>query len=160
LGRPVGGPPMSSRAEFLGRIRAQMAKVPSGLFTATPSPRPAQPRDVADTIRREVSERWSVTLERFQREFERVGGVFHRAASVRDVPAIVGCLARERDAASVIAWHPEALGFDPSDGLRAEKLTCHAMPDALPDEAARRALRATIAATPLGLTGVGLALAE
>jgi L-lactate dehydrogenase complex protein LldG len=150
---------MTTRIGFLNRIRAQMARTP-GLFPAAPSVRPAKPREVADTIRRELSERWRETLERFQREFERVGGVLHRVETVEDVPGVVGRLARERDASSVIAWHPGALGFDPAPGLATEKLACALMPDAVPDEAERRRLRATIAATPLGLTGVDLALAE
>ena len=136
-----------------------MAKTPA-LFPAAPSLRPAQPRQVADTIRRELAERWPAALERFQREFERVGGVLHRAPSVREVPAIVGRLARERDARSVVSWHPSSLGFDPAPGLAAETLTVHAMPDAVPDAVQRGALRDTIATTPLGLTGVDLALAE
>ena len=150
---------MTARAEFLGRIRAQIARTP-GQFSAAPSLRPAHPREVLDTIRRELAERWPATLERFRHEFERVGGVLHRVASVREVPAVIGTLARDRQAASVIAWHPAALGFDPADGLAAEKLVCHAMPDTRPDEAERRRLRDTIAATPLGLTGVDLVLAE
>jgi L-lactate dehydrogenase complex protein LldG len=136
-----------------------MAKTPA-LFPAAPSLRPAQPRQVADTIRRELAERWPVALERFQRELERVGGVFHRVASVAEVPAVVGRLARERDARSVVSWHPSALGFDPAPGLEAERLTIHAMPDTVPEAAARQSLRMTIADTPLGLTGVDLALAE
>lgn len=136
-----------------------MARTPA-LFSAAPSVRPARPREIADTIRRELAERWPATLERFQREFERVGGVFHRAATVADVPGIVGRLARERDARSVLMWHPAALGFDPAAGLAAETLTTHAMPEALPDPAQRQALRETIATTPLGLTGVDVALAE
>ena len=150
---------MTTRADFFGRIRAQIARTP-GPFPAVPSPRPAHPREVADTIRRELAERWPATLDRFRREFERVGGVLHRVASVREVPAVVGTLAREREASSVIAWHPGALGFDPASDLASEKLVCHAMPDAVPDERQRRRLRETIAATPLGLTGVDLALAE
>ena len=136
-----------------------MARTP-GLFPAAPSLRPAHPREVADTIRREVAERWPQTLDRFQRELERVGGVLHRVASAHEVAAVVGALARERDATSVIAWHAAALGFDPAPGLAAEKLTCHAMPGAVPGPEQRRALRETIATTPLGLTGVDLALAE
>ena len=150
---------MSTRAEFLQRIRAQMAKTPA-LFPAAPSLRPAQPREIADTIRRELVERWPATLERFQREFERVGGVLHRVATVAEVPAVVGRLARERDARSVVSWHPAALGFDPARGLADEKLTCHTMPGDVPDPERRRALRETIATTPLGLTGVDVALAE
>ena len=136
-----------------------MAKTP-GLFPATPSLRPAQPRDVSETIRRELAERWPIALERFQRELERVGGVFHRVPSVEEVPAVVGRLAREREARSVVSWHASALGFDPAPGLTGETLAVHAMPDLVPDPSQRRALRETIAVTPLGLTGVDLALAE
>ena len=150
---------MSTRAEFLSRIRGQLAKVPAQ-FPAVVSPRPTKPREVADTIRRELAERWRETLDRFQHELERVGGVLHRVASVDDVPAVVGRLARERNAGSLLAWHPVALGFDPGPGLAAERLTVHTMPDTVPDADRRRALRETIAVTPLGLTGVDLALAE
>src|SRR6266481_2900935 len=155
----AGDGAMTTRAEFLVRIRTQMARTPA-LFPAAPSPRPARPRDVADTIRRELAERWPATLERFQKEFERVGGVLHRVARVEDVAGVVGRLAREREATSVIAWHPSALGFDPAPGLAAEKLTTHAMPEAFPDTEERRALRETIATTPIGLTGVDVALGE
>jgi L-lactate dehydrogenase complex protein LldG len=150
---------VSTRAEFLGRIRAQVARAP-GLFAASPSLRPAQPLDVADTIRRELSERWEATLARFQREFERVGGVLHRVRSVHAVPALVAALARERQASAVLSWHPAALGFDPSPGLAAESVECHAMPDAVPDLARRARLREIAAATPIGLTGADLVLAE
>ena len=150
---------MTTRAEFLTRIRGQLATMPAQ-FPAEVSPRPAKPREVADTIRREVTERWRETLDRFQQEFERVGGVLHRVAGVADVPAVMGRLARERNATSVVAWHPAALGFDPGPGLAAEGLTVHRMHTGLPDADGRRALRETIAVTPLGLTGVDLALAE
>jgi L-lactate dehydrogenase complex protein LldG len=150
---------MSSRADFLQRIRAQMARTPA-LFPAAPSPRPPHPRQVADAIRREMAERWPAALERFQREFERVGGVLHRVPSVREVPAVVGRLARERKAQNVLMWHPSALGFDPKPGLDAEKLVTHTMPHAPLGAGERQALRETIAATPLGLTGIDLALAE
>jgi L-lactate dehydrogenase complex protein LldG len=136
-----------------------MAKTPA-LFPAAPSLRPAQPRQVADTIRRELAERWPAALDRFQREFERVGGVLHRVAAVHEVPAVVGRLAREREARGVVTWHPSALGFDPAPGLAAQALDVMPMPDALPEATQRRALRETIATTPLGLTGVDLALAE
>jgi L-lactate dehydrogenase complex protein LldG len=136
-----------------------MARTPA-LFPAAPSLRPAHPREVAETIRRELAERWPATLERFHREFERVGGVLHRVPSVQDVPAVVGRLAREREATSVVTWHASALGFDPGPGLAAEKLTSHPMPEGFPDPAQRRALRETIAATPIGLTGVDIALGE
>jgi L-lactate dehydrogenase complex protein LldG len=130
------------------------------LFSAASSARPAHPREIVDTIRRELTERWPATLQRFQREFERVGGVLHRAASVHDVPGIVARLARERNAEDVLTWHPAALGFDPVAGLISERLVTHVMPETLPDAAERRALRDTIASTLLGLTGVDVAVAE
>ena len=151
--------PLSTRAEFVARIRAQLARAPA-LFPAAPSLRPAQPREIAETIRRELAERWPATLERFQRELERVGGVLHRVATVDQVASVVGRLARERNARSVVSWHPAALGFDPEPGLADENLLCHAMPDATPSPEQRRGLRQTIATTPLGLTGVDVALAE
>lgn len=150
---------MTSRADFLERIRTQMASVPAAP-AATPSLRPARPREIADTIRREVAERWPATLERFEHEFERVGGVFHRVPTPEDVPAVVGFLARERGASSVATWSARALGFDPAPGLAAERLACHPMPEMRLEEADRRRLREQIATTPLGLTGVDLALAE
>ena len=150
---------MTTRAEFLDRIRARMA-ASHGLFAASPSLRPARPQEIADTIRRELSERWVTTLARFQREFERVGGVLHRVRHAAAVPAVVARLARERQASAVLTWHASALGFDPAPGLAAESLACHAMPLAVPDLAERRRLREVAAATPLGLTGVDLALAE
>jgi L-lactate dehydrogenase complex protein LldG len=150
---------VSTRAEFLDRIRARMARTP-GLFPASPSLRPARPHDAADTIRRELSERWGATLVRFQRELERVGGVLHRVRSVEAVPALVAELAHQRHASAVLSWHPAALGFDPAPGLAAESITCHAMPDAVPDLDARARLREVAATTPIGLTGADLVLAE
>ena len=150
---------MTTRAEFLDRIRAQVARAPAQ-FPASPSLRPAHPREVAETIQREVAERWPGTLERFEREFERVGGVLHRVPAVDDVAAVVGFLAREREASSVVTWNPGALGFDPIRDLAAQNIACHVMPETVPDDAERQRLRDAIARTPLGVTGVDLALAE
>ena len=136
-----------------------MARAPAA-FPAAPSLRPAHPHRVADTIRRELAERWPAALERFEHEFEGVGGIFHRVPAVDDVAAVVGHLARERGASSVIAWSAAALGFDAGARLGAEGLACVAMPDAVPDAEERGRLRDAIAATPIGLTGVDLALAE
>ena len=85
----------------LGRIRAEMAKTP-GLFAATPSARPARPRERLDVLRRELSERWPESLARFVREFERVGGVFHRVASVAQVPDVIASIAAEREMRKVV----------------------------------------------------------
>jgi len=72
---------MTTRAEFLGRVRAEMAKT-DGLFPAAPSPRPGNPREAAETVRRQLAERWPQALDRFRVEFERVAGVFHRVPSL------------------------------------------------------------------------------
>ncbi|MBI4246744.1 MAG: hypothetical protein HY614_06100, partial [Candidatus Rokubacteria bacterium] len=84
---------MTTRAEFLARIRTEMAKT-SGLFPASVSERPARPELRVETLRRELSERWPQVLERFREEFERVGGVLLRAGTIDEVPALVGAIAR------------------------------------------------------------------
>ena len=68
---------MTTRAEFLGSIRQEMAKT-RGLFKAPPAPRPADAGQAAEVVRRQMLERWPEALERFREEFERVDGVFHR----------------------------------------------------------------------------------
>ena len=151
---------MTTRAEFLGRIRAEMAKT-TGLFPASVAPRPADPRAVAETIRRELAERWPEILERFRKEFERVGGVFHRAPSLADVPQVVAAISREREARRLVAWDPRELGADLGPALAARGLEPHAMPAGAVAEAAERArLRRLVAEAELGLTGGDLAIAE
>jgi L-lactate dehydrogenase complex protein LldG len=151
---------MTDRAAFLGRIRAEMTKA-RPRFAGTLAPRPAQPREIAETLRRELAERWRETLERFRSEFERVAGVYHRVATVREVPDVVAAIARERGARGVVAWHREALGLDWSEAFAARGLEPVPMPAAGLDAPAERgALRARIAAADLGVTGVDLAVAE
>jgi len=151
---------VTTRAEFLARIRAEMQKT-QGLFAASTAPRPAQPRAAVEAIRRELAERWPETLERFRREFGRVGGVFHRAAALAEVPHLVAGIAREREAHRLVAWHPAALGGDLGPALTARGLDVLPMPPGeLAEAAERQALRARIAEAELGLTGVDLAIAE
>jgi L-lactate dehydrogenase complex protein LldG len=151
---------VTSRPEFLARIRAAVARAPArpaGLRAA----RPAAPAAAAEIIRRELSERWPETLERFRREFERVGGILYRVASSREVPGIVGGIARERDARRLVTWHPGALGVDVAADLAAEGLAVEVMPPAdLEDAAGQAALRRVVASADLGLTAVDLAVAE
>ena len=148
---------MTSRAEFLGSIRAEMAKTP-GAFKASPAVRPQRPAEMAETIRRELAERWPQALERFRAEFERVGGVFYRVATAKDVPAVIATIARDRGATRMVAWPPSALGFD--GDLAAHGVETRAMPPGeLPDDE-RQQLRDLIAKADLGLTGVDLAIAE
>lgn len=152
---------MTTQAELLARIRAEMQKTP-GRFAAAAAERPAAPERLVEAIRRELAERWPETLGRFRREFERVGGVFHRVERVDRVPALVAVLAREQgDGRGVVTWHPSALGADLGDGLRAEGLEPTAMPPgALEDAGARARLRERIAAASVGITGADLAVAE
>src|SRR5439155_1137635 len=84
---------VTTRAEFMGRIRAEMGKT-RGLFPATPTRRPESPRAEAEAIRRQLAERWPVALERFRREFEQVGGVFYRVPTLAEVPEIVAVFDR------------------------------------------------------------------
>ncbi len=88
---------MSSKAEFLARVRGEMAKT-RGLFPASPAERPVEPRQRLELLRRELSERWPQTLARFRAEFERVAGVFHRVPSAADVPGELERICRERAA--------------------------------------------------------------
>ncbi len=151
---------MTTRAEFLARIRAEMGKT-HGLFPARTAERPADPRAVTETIGRELAERWPETLERFRKEFERVGGVFHRAPSVAEVPPLIASIAREREARRLVAWDPRELGADLGPALAARGLEPRAMPPgALESLEERSRLRRLVADAELGLTGVDLAIAE
>jgi len=151
---------MTTRAEFLSRIRTEVGKTP-GLFPAGTAQRPSDLRAVTETIKRELAERWPHALERFQLEFERVAGVFHRAASLVAVPQVVAGIARERAVRRLVAWHARELGGDLLDSLAARGLEPFAMPPGDLDSAAERAeLRRRVADAELGLTGVDLAIAE
>jgi L-lactate dehydrogenase complex protein LldG len=150
---------MTTRADFLARIRGEMAKT-RGLFPAAPAERPAQPRERFDVLRREVSERWPENLERFRTEFESVAGVFHRVATAADVPAVLERICRERGARSVVTWGEPALGVDVARPLSRAGLEVESMPHALPPVAERQRLRELIAHADLGVTGVDLAIAQ
>src|SRR5712692_2884448 len=131
------------------------------LFPASVAKRPEHPAAEADTIRRELAERWPAILETFRVEFARIGGVFYRVTSLDEVPAVVGRLAREREARGLVAWHAAALGADLASALEARGLDVHEMPageTAAADE--RERLRAITAGADFGLTGVDLAVAE
>src|SRR2546425_3564174 len=151
---------MTTRTEFLARIRTEVGKTP-GLFSARTAPRPSDPRAATEAIRRELAERWPQALERFQTEFERVAGVFHRAASLAGVPQVVARIAREREVRRLVAWHARELGADLLDALTARGLDPFAMPSGdLADAVERSELRRRVADAELGLTGVDLAIAE
>jgi L-lactate dehydrogenase complex protein LldG len=160
-GRPAERPAVgTARALFLARIRAEMGKTP-GLFSATAATRPTKPERLAEAFQRELAERWPEALERFRREFERVGGRFHRVATGAEVAAVVGQVAREGRARRVVTWHPVALGVDLTAGLAAEALDVEVMPEGVPGDAdTRHRLRERIAAAELGLTGADVVIAE
>jgi len=151
---------VTTRAEFLERIREQVRMSP-GRSPASSARRPQHPAAEAETIRRELVERWPETLEAFRREFEGVAGVFHRTASIDVVPAIVARIAHDRQAREVVTWHSAALGADLAPALGACGLDVHPMPAAEPSGGAERERLRTLAArADLGLTGVDLAIAE
>jgi L-lactate dehydrogenase complex protein LldG len=150
---------MTTRAEFLGGIRREMDKT-RGLFEARPVPRPADAGQAAEVVRRQMLERWPQALERFREEFERVAGVFHRGASLDEVPNVIGRIARERQATSILSWHPGALGVDVRQSLGREGFSVAVAPDADPDLAQRETHRTAAAQAEIGVTGVDWALAE
>ena len=149
---------MTTRAEFLGRVRTEMAKT-RGLFPAMPAPRPGNPREAAELVRRQLAERWPQALERFRAEFERVAGVFHRVLSLAELPALLARIAAEKHAREVVGWEAGALGWDLSAALARHGLTVLPAP-AGDGDAERRRHREEAARAPLGVTGVDWALAE
>ena len=150
---------MTTRAEFLGSIRREMARA-GGLFEAQPVPRPADAGQAAEVVRRQMLERWPQALERFREEFERVDGVFHRVATLDEVPGVIRRIAREREAKRVLSWHPGALGLDLRRSLGAEGLAVTVAPEGDPDAEAREQHRDAAARAEIGVTGVDFALAE
>jgi L-lactate dehydrogenase complex protein LldG len=150
---------MSTKAEFLARIRREMAKTP-GLFAAAPTERPVEPRRRLELLRRELSERRPQILDRFRAEFEGVAGVFHRLATAAEVPAALERICRERDARRVVAWPTEDLGVAIAPALGAAGIAVESMPRAGVAEAERTRLRQVVAAADLGVTGADLAGAE
>ena len=150
---------MTTRAEFLGSIRREMAKT-GGLFEARPMPRPADAGQAAEVVRRQMLERWPQALERFREEFERVAGVFHRVATLDEVPGVIRRIAAERQAKCVLSWHPGALGLDLRRSLGVEGYAVTVAPEGDPDAGARETHRDAAARAEIGVTGVDWALAE
>jgi L-lactate dehydrogenase complex protein LldG len=149
---------MTTRADFLGRVRTEMAKT-RGLFPATPSSRPPNPRAAAEVVRRQLAERWPQALGRFRAEFERVAGVFHRVPSLVELPALLARLAAEKGVREVVGWEVGALGWNLSAALTPCGLTVRPAPEG-DGEPERRRHREEAARAPLGITGVDWALAE
>jgi len=150
---------MTTRAEFMARIRGEMART-TGLFAATTAERPPAPGERLALLRRELAERWPAALERFRDEFTRVGGVFYRVGKASEVPEVVAAIATQTGSRRLVTWHPRMLGADWTADLAAYGLAAEAMPDGAVAPGEREALRARIADADLGLTGVDLAVAE
>ncbi len=150
---------MTGRAEFIERIRREVSKTP-GLFGASTAPRPADPAAAAETVRRELAERWPEALERFRVEFERVAGVFHRVPDLAAVPAAIGAIAHVCGAKSLVTWDPVALGFDAAPALAREGLQVVAARAGDESEAARLRHREEAARAQLGVTGADFVLGE
>jgi L-lactate dehydrogenase complex protein LldG len=150
---------MATRAEFLRRIRTEVVKAAPG-FAATTAPRPAHPAEAAEAVWRQMSERWPEALTRFQHEFERVAGVFHRARSVADVPGVVLAIARAKSARSVVTWDAASLGVGLGTALGSAGLDVASMAPGDVGELARRRHRDEAAGADIGVTGVDIALAE
>jgi L-lactate dehydrogenase complex protein LldG len=150
---------MPTRQEFLDHVRREMAKT-SGLFPASTAPRPANPVEAAEIVRRQIAERWRQALERFREEFERVGGVFHRVASLAEVPSVIRGIAAETGARELVSWDPGALGLDLRRSLGADGFTVTVAEAGQEGETARRRHREEAARAPIGVTGCDFALAE
>lgn len=148
---------MTTRADFLGRVRAEMRKAGAPV----PAPAASAPRhaDAGEAVRRQMAERWPQALERFVQEFERVAGVFHRVRTPAEVPGVIRDIARERGAREIVTWTPAQLGLDLGPELAGEGLAVMAAPGG-GGEADRVQHRVEAARAGLGVTGVDLALAE
>src|SRR5262249_40013258 len=112
---------MASRADFFARVRREVGRT-NARFPASTAERPPRPAEAAEVVRREMAGRWPAALERFREEFERVAGVFHRAATLAEVPAIVLGIARDKGARELVAWDRAALGIDLAPALGAAGL--------------------------------------
>jgi L-lactate dehydrogenase complex protein LldG len=150
---------MAARESFLEGIRREVQKAGAS-FPAGPSARPGRPGDAAEVVRREMAERWPEALDRFQSEFERVAGIFHRVAHWDDVPRVIAEIAREKAVQAVITWDAAALGGDLRPGLEAEGLRVTVAAGGDLDEATRARHREESARAQIGVTGADLVLAE
>lgn len=149
---------MTTRGEFLGRIRTEVLRAP-GLFRAAPAARPDGPVEAAQAVRRQMAERWPEALERFKEEFERINGIFHRVRGIEEVPRVVGDIARERGAREVVTWSPCELGIDLRPCLEPRGLRVAVPPPDRLEDAERR-YREAAARAQIGVTGADFVLAE
>jgi L-lactate dehydrogenase complex protein LldG len=150
---------MTTRAAFLDRIRDQVGRT-RGLFNASTAPRPPRPVDAAEAVLRQMAERWRGALERFQEEFARVGGIFHRVGTRAEVPSMLAAIARAHGATRAIAWESSILGLDLARELGGAGVSVTVAAAGQPDDAARRRHREHAARAEIGVTGADLVVAE
>ena len=147
-----------TRAVFLERIRREVARA-AAVSGATTAPRPAHPEAAAEAVWRQMAERWPEALRTFTREFERVGGIFHRVADRTAVPGKLLEIARAEGATALVAWEEATLGLDlrplVAEGLSVSVATADAV-----DDDARRRHREESARAQIGVTGADFVLAE
>lgn len=149
---------MSTRAEFLARIRREMAKT-RGLFPARSADRPQNPVALAEAIRRQLAERWPAALEKWKEEFERVSGIFYRVADLEEAILTISRIAAERNARRVLAWASPIFGPGMGERLRASGLDV--TEEALDGAGSMRpGFKQASAQADMGVTGVDLAVAE
>ena len=150
---------MTTRQEFLERGKRETAKTP-GLFQGSAAPRPANAAAAAEIVRRQIAERWPQALERFREEFERGGGVFHRVASLAEVPAVIGDIAQGKGVREVVSWDPSVVGLDLRTSLGAAGMAVAVAEAGQEGDGARRQHREDAARARSGVTGCDFALAE
>jgi L-lactate dehydrogenase complex protein LldG len=149
---------MTTREAFLERISAEVRRARPA-FEASATPRPARPREAAELVRRQMAERWPEALRRFEEEFSRVGGTFHRVRRRQDVAGVVLGIARAQGTRELVSWAQDALGVDLGAQLGAHSL--HLVPAGTTDDrTARAAHRDTAARAGIGVTGADIVLAE
>jgi L-lactate dehydrogenase complex protein LldG len=149
---------VTTREVFLARIGAEVRRTGPAPHAST-APRPARPDEAADAVRRQMAERWPEALRRFEDEFRRVGGVFHRVRRRDDVPGVVLAIARAQGTRTVVSWTEEALGLALGAPLGAHGVDVVAA-GAADGAEARRAYRDAAAAAGIGVTGADVVLAE
>ncbi len=103
-----------------------------------------------------MAERWPDALRRFTREFERVNGCFYHVAELHEAAALVGRIAREREARRVVTWS----GMGLEAGLSAEGLDVTAEASGPVSEAERARFRQEVPRADIGVTGADLVVAE
>lgn len=152
---------MISRAEFLERVRREMAKA-SGLSPAEASPRPPDPLEAAAAVRDRVRRETEALFARFRAEAEKVGVGVHRVATPAEAGEVVLGLAVAHGVRRVATWDGRRLGPAGAVAARLREAGLEVV-EGSPEEVgetARGALRGTLAAADLGLTAADLAVAE